>query len=404
MRIRRLEGLEQRRILRVLEVSLFLIVLAIASPLPLVTNAQPAPQSGSQACADQITSQEHTMLANVNSAQAEELAEQSPQFQSSVAGHSYEFTTVSADFSLNAATCSVARIGELSVGFNVTGVSFKYGSYTVPEGVQVWENPSMTQVLGTNVSTTTGGTYLNWSGYEVYYPVSGYNDPLYYAQIEDYYQPSISSNAVCTAAQTQCSLLIWNSLSQGQDGSGFLLQTGTAADIYCPNGTCGTASYSAFWEMVSSYPYYTCSTSTYKVSVGDEITPEEEYGLDWSGGANNQWETYIIDWTANGGSGWSCASGVLTYDSTAYYSGTILERPEISGALVPLAVFNSVATDGTEICISTTTCYFDGTPYGNGDYVKDSMVNSCSNTPNITLGNMGSTGDFTSTYYSNCGT
>ncbi len=345
------------------------------------------------------------MLANVNSGQAEGLAEQSPQFQSIVAGQSYEFMTVSADFSLNAATCGVAKIGELSVDFSLPDVHLKDGNLTVPGGVQVWENPTMTQVLGTNLSTTVAG--INYfSGYEVYYPVSGAKQPLYAGQIEDYYQPSVSSNSLCTYPPYTCSLLIWSGLSNGYGGSGFLLQSGTAANIDCSGGTCGTPTYSAFWEMVSSYPYTTCSTSSYPVSTSDEITPLEENGLYWSGGTASQWESYVIDWTANGGSGWSCASGVLSYTSTAYWAQAMLEIPTVNSVVNTLAVFNNVAATGAEICTSTTTCYFYGIPYSNGDYTLDSMINNCNNVPttNIAVGSINSVGDFTSTYKTNCGT
>lgn len=349
------------------------------------------------------------MLAGVNSTEAEEVAEQSPQFHSSIAGQSYQFRTVSADFSLNAATCSVAKIGELSVDFSLPGVTIKNGNYTVPEGVQVWENPTMSQVLGTNVSDTIAGI-STWSGYEVYYPVSGVKQALLDSQVY-YYQPSISSNSLCTYTPYTCSLLIWSGLSNGAGGSGGLLQSGTAANIDCPSGTCGSATYVAFWEFLlpgptQPYPYYPCSTSSYKVSTGDEITPVEENGLYWSGGTGSQWESYIIDWTANGGSGWSCASGVLTYASTAYYSQTMLEDPTVGSTANTLAVFYNVGAIDSEICISTSSCYFDGTPYGNGDYNPYPMVNNCSNVPttDITLGTMNSVGDFTSTYVTNCGT
>ena len=365
---------------------------------------------GGLACASQIANQEHSILASLNAVQATEVAENSSQFQRSLAGNSYEYASLTGDFSLNASTCSVAKLGELSVDFNLLSAAVRDGDSSTSGGLQVWENPSMTEVLGTNVTTTAAITYYpSWSGYEVTDPSGGVNQALL-AGDNDYYQPAVSENSNCYAGQPyECDLLVWSGLSYGSGGSGFLLQSGTAGYVTCTSGgTCASPAYQAWWEMVSSYAYTTCSTSTYVVSTGDLITPLEENGLWWSGGTSSQWEAYVIDWTANGGSGWSCASSVLSYSSTAYWGEAILETPGINSYTASLPTFGTVTTELADVCTSPTgpTCMDYYTGQSNPSYVEYEMQNTCSGTPTVNIAestiNGGNT--WTSQFQTACGT
>ncbi len=313
---------------------------------------------------------------------------------------------VSGDFSLHSQSCSVDALGELAVLFSVPGIVTKVGSYNVPETVQVWENPAMSRVLGINVTTTVYAPCCQWSGYGVQY-ISGGSAQAVYDTDSYFYQPSVSSNSQCYASSPYtCDLGIWTGMSQNAGGGGFLVQSGTAGTITCTSGgSCGSATYDAWWDWLYSggSTLGTCSTSSYPVSTGDYMLALEEWGPYW-GGSSSQYEAFVNDYTANNGAGWGCASGVLSQSGTAYWSQTIAEIPTLSGGTAALPTFSSVTAIYPAICDSTTSCQFYYTPFHNGNdntYVMD----NCGSPYNLALSTPNSiTGDFTWTYQNSCGT
>jgi hypothetical protein len=377
------------------------ILVAVGGPIAAQTSQAPAPSQA--ACATEITSAANALLAGINSARALELAEQAPQFEADVAGHGYQFLTVGAVASFNAATCSDVTLSKLSVDFTIAGLYITTRNTTVPQGITVFENPTSTSVLSVTMDNSSVQGLNYFSGYEAQYVVSGTAYPLLETQ-QYYYQPSIGANSCCYTypcwynSALQCGMSMWSGISGAYGGGGFLIQSGTDNLMQCNSaGTCGSPVYSAWWEWVPQGPPYTYGGT---LLPGDWITPMEE-NMYYSGGSLNTYQANVIDWTQS----WTGLSGNLNVGKSAYWSQSEIEIP--STGTVALPTFNSITFTNVGLCWGTSSCAWWGST-GNIPITTDSMINYCpssgSNVYNILLSSVNSVGDYTQTYNTNCGT
>jgi len=133
------------------------------------------------------------------------------------------------------------------------------------------------------------------------------------------------------------------------------------------------------------------------VSASDYVTPQEENNY-YGGGSLNVYQANVIDWTAN----WVCLSGNLNVGLSAYWAQSELEIPMMGNSA--LAVFSSLPLYSVNLCTTSTNCYYWGST-SNIPITTDQMTNTCPPTiNNIGLSTIGSTGDYTQSYYTNCGT
>lgn len=398
---------------QILNASISLVaVLLFLTPFPAIAGAQIAASTGSAAqsansvCAPEIGSQFDTLLANVNSAKAIELAESSPAFLASVGGLDYEFDTVSAVATYTHGTCGDnMELGQLSVDFNLQGTSVTASSTTVPKGVQVFENPQMTTVLNVTMDSTIQGiTY--WSGYEAHYMVSGstYQE---YSNLVVYDVPSVSWNGNCYyASPYECEMSIWAGLSNSGGGGGFLLQSGVDVKVPCTSSTsCSSTVYTPWWEWVPHNAAQSCGSS-YPVSSGDQITSYEANGAMAivGNGNSNDYQAFVEDPSAS--PSWVCGSGWQDIASPAYYGQSIIETPSNGCCPVPVS-WGTLDMQNNDICPSTSGsgCVW----WSNSNIVTsyDTMDNYCTALGyyiyNINVGlTINGVGTYTQAYNNNC--
>ena len=395
--------------------ALALGMILISASIPVSVAGQTATQSNSSTqgtqglCAKEVVSGVNALLANINSAKAQELAEQSAQFQTEVAGHGYKFVTVAAVASFNSETCKATTLEKLSVDFTLNDEYVTSGTTTVPAGVTVFENPALTGVLNVTLDLSVQGLEF-FSGYEATYQVSGVLQPLLETQ-QYYYEPSFNYNSNCYTyyqynTAYQCEVSTWSGISGSYGGGGFLVQSGTNVLFQCnAGGTCSSGVYGAWWDWVPSGPAYSFGGS---VAVSDYITPLEE-NMYYVGGTLNQYEAAVIDWTQN----WAASTSPLSVGQTAYWSQSEFEIPgPNSGGSAPAALptFGTATMYYATLCWGTTnSCAY----WGNVANIvirspADTMVNYCpatgSNVQNILLSSVSSFGTYTQTYNTNCGT
>jgi hypothetical protein len=295
-------------------------------------------------------------------------------------------------------------VGQLSVGFNLKGVPITASGVTVPEGMQVFENPQMTAVLNVTIDTAIQGiTY--WSGYEAHYVVSGSTHQLYWNEFT-YDAPSVSWNSACYhASPYQCEMSIWAGLSNSGGGGGFLVQSGVDVKIPCTSQTsCSSTVYTAWWEWVPHNAAQSCGAS-YPVHSGDQITPLEMSGSFTGGnGVATDYQAYVQDPSAS--TPWVCGSGWQVVGSAAYYAQSIIETPSNGCCPIPIS-WGTMNLIDNELCYGTTSssCAW----YSNSDVVTsyDTMYNYCtadqSDVYNIDVGaTIGATGGYTQAYGTNC--
>ena len=128
------------------------------------------------------------------------------------------------------------------------------------------------------------------------------------------------------------------------------------------------------------------------VNAGDSIMVDMTYGT------GNSYSIVINDQTTKN----SC-SKTSTYNMTPYFGAFMAERPAIQNGPTPYADLPqftqfsmSCEIDGSSV---NSPCY---TPYGNGWFRKDLMVNG--GTQNISLGPVTSNNAFTETWLNSTGT
>ena len=387
-----------------------LLVVIVNSPFLAAIATSPV-NVGNGYCTSLIIPKVQGLESSIDQGKAVALAEQSKGFLTMIEGHSASYSGISDIATFDLTKCDV-RIAEISVNFVLNDVVYAViNGMPVYTGFQVFEDASLTRVLGITVDKGTFDQSLHQhSGYGVSVSVGGVTQNLIASQTS-WTQPSVTSVSQCTSGSPSCDLAIWSGLT---DNGTFLAQTGTNANISC-SPTCGAPVYGGFWQFTNDPPHY-CSTSSYKVSVGDTMVAQAENGLDWFGGSNNQWETFLNDNTAN----WICSSGVCVTANCSGHtstkeSATDFERANVCGGPCHLAKFNSgssVVMSSNQYCYGSLsggiTCqsYYSAT-------LKDkiSMVNTvnptCANQPagtNICLTAIDSMGRFSETWYTSAGT
>jgi len=284
------------------------------------------------------------------------------------------------------------------------------GGVTVPEGITVFENPEMTNVTSVVVDRALQSiTYF--SGYEACDASTCTNQQEYYSQI-NYNVPSVSWNSNCYhASPYQCEMSIWDGLSYGQGGSGFLMQSGVDIKVPCTSTTsCSSTVYTSWWECLSGTSCNLAAQpcgSSYPVSSSDSIEAFEENGAYSGGNGNgNDYEAFVQDTVQH----WLCGSGWQDMASTtypaAYWAQAIIETPSNGCCPIPTSWGTLNVTPIMCPGTSSSSCIFYTTPVSNGWDSYDTMYNYCtalsSSIYNINVGTTFTNGVFTEQYNNNC--
>jgi hypothetical protein len=379
------------------------IGLVMSSQMVILPNANAQPQINSinqqSACLAKIL-KSLPELSSVQQQGAKQLAEQSNSFLQHVGNSGYSLASIAPNYSFNPKTCSDFKINAVTVGFKLGNGS----------SLAIYEDGNITKITGVNIMHRIhgSGNSTNYAGYQVYYQAnSGTNSSEIYG-LTNYYQPSVSSNSECSNAQPyECVLSVWAGLDNDNN---YLAQTGTDAVIDCQSGSCQSQTNDAWYEFYSSggnYGSYCPSADT--VSSSDQMEAVVENGAEF-GGSNDQFKTILTD---SAGSGWICSSGTYTWTNAPVPNTAlaILETPVDTGTdnnqyFDALPTFTSITNSGNTECYGTGSgqCPNFYSSTSNGWYYEDQMSNCPSSSYDIQVGSMDTSGDFTSTYDSSCGT
>lgn len=358
--------------------------------------------SVSLSCANEITSQFNSVLASVDSAKAIQLAELSPQFLASVAGHYFQFVSLGGVATYTPGTCGDnMTFGQLNVDFNVNGLTVSGSGVTVPEGVTVYENPSMSSVSNVTIDRTVQGINY-WSGYEAHYVSGGQTLQLFGSNFQ-FTVPSVSYNSNCYyASPWQCEMSVWAGMSASSGGGGFLIQSGVDMKVPCSSTTsCSSTVYTAWYEWVPHNGATACGSS-YPVYSTDSVIPYELNDAVNQNGNSNDYQAYVEDLSQS----WVCGSGWYDIGSAAYYAQSIIETPANGCCPIPTS-WGTLTIDNAEMLISGYPT--NNIAYYTNSYVtvsKDTMYNYCTTLSsyiyNINVGALSGNGQYNQVYNNNC--
>ena len=367
-----------------------LILLLSLSSVPSGVGAIPTDKatSGNSACRDQIRSEIRALSTSVSVTKALSLAER--WIESSTVSSQYvlSYVDMSDDWTFGS-SCSVNSLASRSVYFRASNSTGFEGYYVVVE------SGNLSSVTGTYLQPLR---YMNtnpiWSGYEMFGSGTQGSTPIY-GVTASWNVPTVS--APSGGCGVTCDISIWPGMTAADEGGSCsgpcLIQAGTDTCINGSHSYC-YASNSAWWELLGSpQAVQYCSMA---VSTGDSMYVDiyNEYIF---GGSINQYELYIYDFT----SGHTCSpsSQPFTFSmGTPYYADYVVE-----------AVYK-IPSWSTGFPIQGSMYFGSGGlqsiygPYSNGWYDPEVLKPSGCSQADITVGAISSTGSFSNTYYSSCGT
>jgi hypothetical protein len=401
------------RRLRIYVVGIFslLFLTSFGAPLVLHASATTAAQSYS-ACNASLTPKAMAIQAQIDSNAAISLAENDAGFKAAVNGQTYAFSEIAPSYSFDTSTCSDLTVNAISVNFYLADSSYACGDTQMNVGIQVFENPSLTNVSSVQVNNGechSSGDDKYWAGYQVHTTYGGVQTNQIYSTMS-YTQPTLtnssSSDPYCTQYSPYiCAVDVWTGLSNAvySTSTGVLIaQTGTTAQMNCNVSKCPSApSYYGWYELLDTTYGNNCPPAD-TVSTGDSMQAEAENG-DYFGGSSSNYETFLFEDT---GTGWICSSGTMSGSglSITNYAESIVERPIIDRDRTVIGYFNS----GSSVTLSgSEECYYDVSQQCAGYYsdiqTEITMQNTCnSNTYNnvdITSA-LDSSSDFSATFNS----
>ncbi len=361
------------------------MVSLIASPLfGIIVNAQPTSYSDKSAnCVQTMKDEIGSYALGLDNSRAKSLAENSKELKSVLGGHVSNFHSIFETWSVDSA-CHVTLM-DVNVAFTILN---QQGSALQLLVVRL--DPRLTQVLDIAMQPIT---YLSsivpnpvWSGYTIM-GNSAHTNPVYEAN-GWWNVPRILS---CPTSN-HCDVAFWTGLTNDDAGHNGIVQDGTDSYRDCSSGTC-IDQYRAIYAFNPNSAVY-CLT----VNQGDRIYSDAASEAS-RGGIWYLYDIYIYDSTI----GRTCSISQQNFSQmgTPYFGQFITERPVRGVSRQPLPAFSTTT-------ISSARVYYSGatnliyTPYSNGWYELNIMRNGCGD--NISNSNVDSSGSFTETWLTSCGT
>jgi YHS domain-containing protein len=375
--------------IKLLQTSLFIVLITSLSTIQSYSyaNADPQinPQTVQSSCVDRVEQQMHSLASTLNNAKAISLANSQNEFKSEIQGYTYAFNSIFNTWSFDS-NCNVTWQA-VNVVYTLSNASGYVKTVVVTMDPELTKMVSVSEQIGKHY-----GSSPNWSGYE-FQGNSGATNPVYEAY-NSWSEPTVSVpyTGGCVTPQT-CDVAIWAGLADAAGASnGNLAQDGTDAQVTCAHSICNNQ-YFAWYEFLPNNAV-TCTGVT--VSHGDSISADVVN----TSKPGSSYNISVVDSTSST----SCSVTGYTYSAmtTPEYGDFIAERATLGSGYETLAKFNTpTPSPGGTIYYSGAT-QFITTPYGNGWYIQDTMVNS-GNT-NINLGAVTPSSTFTETWSTSSGT
>ena len=379
-------------------ISALLIGFALLSPVALIPSAKATNGILSQDCIKNSLNAAQAMGLLLDELKARMLASSSNEFKTDTQGNTIQNGSVINSWTIGKSDCSLTWNG-VEVFYFLTDAKGHQNTLVITL------DPQLTKVTSVNEYKTIhanmgSSTFINWSGYEF---AGNSNNSTDVDQAEGQWNvPQVSQPSTGGNCSTRiCNLMIWDALEDRWGASdGLLAQTGSGSDVDCSTGTCNTSYY--IWDEFLPGGVSKCSTN---VSYGDGITAEVTNDVINSGSNTN----YDIS-TVDGYSGAMCTVSSHYYNMPHPTLAPYINERECLSSCNPITTSSTLATlaDFSSDTITGYVYYsgaqqFISTPYSNGYYVTDTMVNS-GNT-NISNGAVSSVyNDFTETYQNSSGT
>lgn len=340
-------------------------------------------------CTDEILPEMHSIYSAVDIDKAKNLADQNTELQSRSQNYNRGFNSIFTEWSFDPATCGNVKLTSINVAYTLSDDVKDIKNIVVTFDPELSRIAEVSEHIAAMFYTT--GTSPIWAGYE-FSGNSGSTTPVYESK-GNWFIPAVSEPSSGFCFFQHCDLAIWAGLEDALGATNnHLVQAGTDSGVYCTAGC--SYFYWAWYEFLPSSAVQCGQTFNVGHQVVTTVTNKAK-----TGGSNTRYDVVIT----NNGNGQVCS--VLNQSYTAMNSPKRAvfenERPIIQGSQARLAKFSSDQ-------ITSATMYYSGssksiyTPYTNGWYHKNTMMNG--GQTNISVGAVGSSGQYISTWVSSNGT